>query len=249
MVTKLKNRSLKTVMVPQCIDIICFPTIKFIYSKYRHKCPWLKLPLRSKGGKNVEKILGVSGSPRAGGNADTLLEKFLDGANEAGVEIEIFHLRNYNINYCVGCEQCRRDKTCTRFDDGMSLIYPKIQESKGLIIGSPVHNYNVTAITKSFIDRLYPYYDFTPGKPRAWSSRLAGQGRGAVVFAVGEQNTSEDLGCSLFALAQPLRALGFNVKKEIPFLGFFNKGSVAGNEVAMELAFKSGFDFGRTFDI
>ena len=139
------------------------------------------------------KILGLSGSPRAGGNTDTLLEQFLNGAKETGAEVETLYLRNYRINYCIGCEQCRRDKTCTRFEDGMRLLYPKIEESQGVIIGSPTHNYNITAITKAFIDRLYPYYDFTDGAPRGWASRLAGHNRMSLVFTVGEQKSIHDM--------------------------------------------------------
>lgn len=195
------------------------------------------------------KILGLSGSPRAEGNTDMLLEQFLKGAKEAGSEVELLFLRNYKINYCIGCEQCRKDKICTRFDDGMRLLYPKIEENKGLIIGSPTHNYNITAITKAFIDRLYPYYDFTGGKPRGWSSRLANQGRKAIVFTVGEQNSIHDVRLSLPAMALPLQALGYNVSKEIPFLGFFNKGSVIESSDVMRLASQSGFEFSRAMQI
>jgi len=34
------------------------------------------------------KILGVSGSPRRGGNTEVLLEEALKGAREAGAEVE-----------------------------------------------------------------------------------------------------------------------------------------------------------------
>ena len=36
---------------------------------------------------NAIKILGVSGSPRKGGNTDILLDNFLKGAESAGAEI------------------------------------------------------------------------------------------------------------------------------------------------------------------
>jgi multimeric flavodoxin WrbA len=45
----------------------------------------------------------------------------------------------------------------------MGLLCPEIEESKALILGSPTYNYNVTDPMKAFIDRLYPYYNFTKG--------------------------------------------------------------------------------------
>ena len=44
--------------------------------------------------------------------------------------------------------------------DGMSLLYPKIIDARGLVLVSPTHNYNITAIMKAFIDRLYCFYNF-----------------------------------------------------------------------------------------
>jgi len=191
------------------------------------------------------KIVGLSGSPRAGGNTDTLLEHFLKGAKEAGAEVEPLHLRNYKINYCIGCEQCRRDKTCTRFDDGMRLIYPKILESKALIIGSPTHNYNITAITKAFIDRLYPYYDFTDGTPRGWSSRLAGQSRKAIVFTVGEQKSIHDMRLALPAMALPLQALGYDIAQQVSFRGFLGKNEISSSKKNLQRAYDAGTKLGN----
>ena len=106
------------------------------------------------------KVLCISGSPRGGGNTDVLLASFIRGIEESGVEAERIFLREYVIQPCIGCERCRKDKTCSKLHDGMSLLYPKILESRGMIIGSPTHSYNVTALVKAFIDRLYPFFEF-----------------------------------------------------------------------------------------
>lgn len=52
----------------------------------------------------------------------------------------------------------------------MNLLYPKIEEAKGMVLGSPTYNYNVTSLMKTFIDRLYPYYNFTDDRPRGYSA-------------------------------------------------------------------------------
>lgn len=52
----------------------------------------------------MKKVLIISGSPRKGGNSDTLCDRFLDGAKEAGNEVEKIFLNDRHINYCTGCE-------------------------------------------------------------------------------------------------------------------------------------------------
>ncbi|HAS28065.1 MAG TPA: flavodoxin family protein [Dehalococcoidia bacterium] len=176
----------------------------------------------------VKKILCVGGSPRAGGNSDILIRHFLNGIADAEVTGEDILLRDYQFRTCTGCEMCRKDKTCTGLSDDMQFIYPKIMESCGLILVSPVHNYNITAIMKSFIDRLYCFYDFDDERPGKWSSRLGTQGRKAVIAAVAEQIGDEESGMNLTlkAMRLPLEALGYEIIAELPVTGVFKKGKV-----------------------
>ena len=128
----------------------------------------------------MKKVLGIGGSPRKGGNSDMLLKRLLKGASDEGVATEGIQLRDYQFQACIGCERCRKDKQCTGLQDGMQLIYPKIREASGLVLISPIYSYNMTALMKAFIDRLYCFYNFSDERPGYWSSRLAGQGRKAV---------------------------------------------------------------------
>ena len=128
----------------------------------------------------MKKVLGIGGSPRKGGNSDMLLKRLLKGAGDKDVATEEIQLRDYQFQSCIGCERCRKDKRCTGLQDGMQLIYPKIREASGMVLISPIYNYNMTALMKSFIDRLYCFYDFGDERPGHWSSQLAGQGRKAL---------------------------------------------------------------------
>ena len=173
------------------------------------------------------KILGIGGSPRKGGNSDILLKQALKGAKNVGVAVEEVQLRDYQYQSCIGCEKCRKGKQCTGLQDGMQLIYPKIIEARGLILVSPTHNYNVTAWMKAFIDRLYCFFDFTDDRPRGWSSRLANEGRKAVIAAVGEQpDQKEAIGLTLEAMRLPVSALGYEIVDELPVIGIFDKGMI-----------------------
>lgn len=187
-------------------------------------------------------ILGIGGSPRAGGNSDRLLKWMLAGAEAAGGRAEAVFLREYSFESCIGCERCRKDKACTGLKDGMQLIYPMIEEATGLILASPVHHYNVSALLKAFIDRLYQYYDFSDDRPRGYSSRLANQGRKALVTAVCEQVEPKDMGYTLEMMELPLEALGYEVLNRLPVYGIFDKGAVKDNEEIQERARALGKD-------
>ncbi len=173
------------------------------------------------------KVLGISGSPRKGGNSDVLLKHILAGVKNAGAITEEIRLQDYQFQPCIGCEKCRKAKQCIGLQDGMQLIYPEIIEARGLVLISPTHNYNVTAWMKAFIDRLYCYYNFSDDRPGSWSSRLAGQNRKAVIASIGEQKSYEDgVGFTLDAMRLPVEALGYEVIGELPVLGVFGKGKI-----------------------
>ncbi|HEX78752.1 MAG TPA: flavodoxin family protein [Dehalococcoidia bacterium] len=175
----------------------------------------------------MTRILGISGSPRKGGNSDTLLKHILAGAKRTGAITEAIHLRDYQFLGCIGCEKCRKAKKCIGLQDGMQLIYPKIKKAGGIVLTNPTHNHNVTAWMKAFIDRLYCYYNFSEERPGSWSSRLAGQNRKAIIASIGEQNSYEEgIGFALEAMRIPIKDLGFEVIAELPVLGVFGKGGI-----------------------
>ncbi|HDP79421.1 MAG TPA: flavodoxin family protein [Spirochaetes bacterium] len=178
-------------------------------------------------GQDLNKsILAVGGSPRKRGNTDLLIELIAAGAAKYGIATEAVHLRDVEFSSCVGCERCRLNGVCARFDDDMTALYQKIIASRGLVLVSPVYNYNMTAWMKAFIDRLYCFYDFDEPRPGGWSSRLANQGRKAIIAAVGEQPGPEDAALTLAAMGRPLEALGYDIIAELPVTGVFSKGKV-----------------------
>ncbi len=172
------------------------------------------------------KILCVGGSPRKGGNSDVLLEKLCSAFSGLNTGCELIQLREYQISPCIGCEKCRKDNICHGLDDDMQTLYPKIQSSKGMILVSPTHHYNITAWMKAFIDRMYCFYRFENTVPRAWSSTLAGQGRKAAVLAICEQEDKKDMGFTLEAMQWPLQAFGYDLVDELAVFKVFKKAGV-----------------------
>ena len=205
---------------------------------------------RIKKGINGEppksKVLGIGGSPRKGGNSDILLKHILKGITENKITADSLQLRDYQYQGCIGCERCRKDKICTGLKDGMSLIYPDILESQGLVLVSPTHNYNVTAWMKAFIDRLYCFYNFDDNRPRGWSSRLAGQKRKALLAAICEQENKDDMGFTLDAMRLPLEALGYEIVGELSVFSIFDKAKVKENNKILIKATKLGSDLTKS---
>ncbi len=196
-----------------------------------------------------DRILGFSGSPRRNGNSDALLKQILAGAGDAAVPTDGHNLSEISFQGCIGCEQCRKTKVCTRLMDGMSLLYPEIYASRGIVLVSPSHNYNVTSWMKAFIDRLYCFYNFENDRPRSWSSQLSGQGRKAVIAGICEQESAADMGFTVEAMKKPLEALGYEIVAELSVLRVFDKGKVKEDEEVMEQAFQAGRSLARSLKV
>lgn len=194
----------------------------------------------------VKKVLGIGGSPRKNGNSDVLLEHILKGVRDNKIIAANLQLRDFQYQGCIGCERCKEDNICTGLKDGMSLFYPSILESQGLVLVSPTHNYNITAWMKAFIDRLYCFYTFDDNRPRGWSSRLAGQGRKAVLAAVCEQENKEDMGFTLDAMRLPVEALGYEIIGELAVFGIFDRAKVKEKNEILIKAIKLGSDLAKS---
>ncbi|MCX6687030.1 MAG: flavodoxin family protein [Methanoregula sp.] len=97
-------------------------------------------------------VLGISGSPHRHGNTETLLDKFLEGAHEAGAAVEKVVLRDLLYSPCRGCNACHKTGDCIIQDDAIGL-YEKIQAADCIAVASPIYTMGITAELKGFIDR------------------------------------------------------------------------------------------------
>lgn len=53
------------------------------------------------------KALFINGSPRKNGNTAKLLQRAMEGARDAGAEVEMVNLYDHSLNY-KGCMSCFR---------------------------------------------------------------------------------------------------------------------------------------------
>jgi multimeric flavodoxin WrbA len=176
----------------------------------------------------------ITASPRKRGNTffvGSIISKLLTAG---GWKVEGLELYDLDFSGCIGCEQCRRDNTCSGLEDDLSPYYSILEDSPLWILGSPVHNYNITSWMKAFIDRLYCYYIFQPTVPRQYSSVLQNRGIKAVVYAVAEQTNEKDFGFAIEAMQLPVEALGIDVVGSYRFPGYFEKTSISKDPETIE---------------
>jgi multimeric flavodoxin WrbA len=98
------------------------------------------------------KILGLSCSPRKGGNTEILLAKALKGAQSEGAEVELYSVSGKDIKPCDGCRACYKTGQCHIKDD-MQELYEKLLEADGIIFGTPIYFYGMIAQAKTIMDR------------------------------------------------------------------------------------------------
>lgn len=110
-----------------------------------------------------KKVLIVAGSPRKNGNSDLLAQQFAKGSQEEGHEVETVYLREYKLNYCLGCQTCGKTGVCVQ-KDRMSEIIPKMQAADVIVLASPVYFYSVSGQMKVFLDRTVPLFGRMEGK-------------------------------------------------------------------------------------
>ena len=100
------------------------------------------------------KALGISGSPRVGGNTDIAVKRVLEGLARTGVETDFVSLGEMPVKPCEGCYGCAREKRCVLDDPNFETIYQKFLEADAVVVGSPVWFGCATPQIISLMDRV-----------------------------------------------------------------------------------------------
>ena len=102
------------------------------------------------------KVLGISGSPRCGGNTDILVKIALDVCSEQGLQTEFLSLADRPIKPCMACRGCATAEglRCVQEDPAFEGIVEKFQEADGILVGSPVYFGSATPQTMALLDRV-----------------------------------------------------------------------------------------------
>lgn len=104
----------------------------------------------------MKKILLISGSAR-NGNCKVVLENIQKNF-WLEYSTDLVYIRDYNIKECMGCNKCSSDSICAH-DDRMDELLDKLHDADIVVLATPDYFYNVSGLTKLFIDRTYPCYN------------------------------------------------------------------------------------------
>lgn len=101
------------------------------------------------------KIVALIGSCREKSNTFFLTEEILKNISSEDIHIEydIYSLKNYSIDYCIGCVQCIGKGECILEDDFL-FIKNKILEADIIMIATPVYLNWITGSLKNILDRF-----------------------------------------------------------------------------------------------
>jgi len=102
-------------------------------------------------------VVGILGSPLADGNTAKLLDRALQGAGDAGCQVEKIVVNNYDFQACNEMMFCKDHDTCI-MDDDMQQMYGKIRDMDSIIIASPVMTMGIPGKLKSFMDRFQVFF-------------------------------------------------------------------------------------------
>jgi multimeric flavodoxin WrbA len=133
-------------------------------------------------------ILGISGSPRHG-NTERLVREALNAAQELGeVKTKLISLADHGLSPCDGCGLCMghikgatEDEICYKHKDADPIIKEMLR-ADGIIIGSPVYTWNVSARLKCLLEKCSP---LCPYPLTEISYRLRNKVLGAIAVAGG----------------------------------------------------------------
>jgi len=174
----------------------------------------------------MPRIVGIVGSPREGGNTETLVRCALEAVESRGAETTLFHLGKISVNPCKGCLVCKEKGRCVQQDD-MTKIYEALHSADGLVLGSPVYFATVSAQFKAFMDRLIALIDAD------FRSRLPEGKRAVLLFCQGDERSEAYLD-GLKCVATTCEWLGIEVVDSIVASGVEEPGEVAANSEITE---------------
>ena len=111
------------------------------------------------------KILGISGSPRKGGNTAGMVKYCLEWAEKTGfAETDYVTLADYNIQICNGCLKCfgymapaDDPPQCYEYNDDSKILNAKVLDADGILLGFPVYVYGIPGLVKNFLDKLHHF--------------------------------------------------------------------------------------------
>lgn len=187
------------------------------------------------------KVLGIMGSPRRQSNTEILLDKALEGAREAGAEVEKVLISKLKISPCLEIYACRKDGNCAIKDD-MQSLYKKLLEADYVIFASPMFFYGVTSQAKAVIDRCQALW---VRKHVLGMGKEDKRERRGVFISVGATGGTKLFDGAVLTVKYFFDAVGVEYAGDLLVRGIDNKAQIKEHPTALEDAFCLGQELVR----
>jgi multimeric flavodoxin WrbA len=186
----------------------------------------------------VVRILGIYGSPRRKGNTSLLLKKAIQGAIEAGAEVEEVVLRDLKMSPCLEIYGCKQTGRCVIKDDFQG-IYDQLLSCHGLMLASPVFFYAVSAHTKILMDRCQSLWAKRYWVEKAPIGKRKAKRKG-VFISVGATKGKKLFDGTLLSIRYFFDALDVELWRSLLYRGLDFQGDVLEHPEYLEESYRAG---------
>lgn len=137
-------------------------------------------------------VIGINGSPRKKRSSAIMLENALQGAKDAGAEVERVDLVNLKFSGCRSCFACKlvggkSFGKCAIRDD-LSEILEKIINADAVIISTPIYFGNVPGMVRNLFERIwFPALTYKKDGTIAYTKRV----KTGLIYTMGMPNLSQ----------------------------------------------------------
>lgn len=168
----------------------------------------------------AKRILLLKGSPRRGGNSDTMSEAFIKGAKRSGYNVKCIETYPMNVG-CIACEGCYSspDAPCCMHPE-FNAVAQDVLDADGMVFATPLYWYGLPAGLKKFIDNFFCFFI---GEKDLGAKRSA-------VLCCGEADDYNMFDSVQRNIELISAYLGWSVKGQIYVPGVLNVGDIEGNK-------------------
>ena len=180
------------------------------------------------------RVLGITGSPRRGGNTDLLLAEVIKGTASRGAEVITIALNGLDFIACQHCDACLVKGKC-KIPDDMQMVYLEMEQADRLVLASPIQFMTVTAQMKAMIDRCQALW-----ARKYVLKNLPDLTRKGAFIAVGATRGRQLFGGSILVVKYFFKAFGVEYVDELLIKGVEERGEIKKHPDALAGAFSLG---------
>ncbi len=186
------------------------------------------------------KVIAFNGSPRRGGNTETLLSESIRGVKEQGGDVTVYQLDTLNLRPCLNCGKCDDTGRCIIKDD-MQTIHDDIRIADRIIVASPVFFFSVSAQTKIMIDRCQTFWAEKYVHKKPISAGPPGR-KGLLLLIGGMRRNEKNIGfeCCEATVRAFFRTVNVQEHATLAYDSVDEKGAITRHPTAMKEAYEAG---------